>query len=62
MKSQVKTKRDAKAVAKEIADIRKEWLKDWEPRLKSDEAPLSPYRVINDLAQHGRRGEHHHHP
>ena len=49
VKSQVKTKRDAKAVAKEIADIRKEWLKDWEPRLKSDEAPLSPYRVINDL-------------
>ena len=45
----MKTKRDAKGVAKEIADIREAWLKEWKPRLTSNEAPLSPYRVINDL-------------
>jgi len=49
VKSQVKTKRDAKGVAKEIADIRAEWLKDWTPRLTSEEAPFSPYRVLHDL-------------
>jgi thiamine pyrophosphate-dependent acetolactate synthase large subunit-like protein len=49
VKSQVKTKRDAKGVAKEIADIRKAWLKEWMPRLTSNEAPLSPYRVLHDL-------------
>jgi len=49
VKSHVKNKRDAKAVAKEIADMHAEWLKEWEPRLTSNEAPLSPYRVINDL-------------
>jgi thiamine pyrophosphate-dependent acetolactate synthase large subunit-like protein len=49
VKSLVKTKRDAAAVTKEMADMRKAWHKEWEPRLTSDETPLSPYRVINDL-------------
>jgi acetolactate synthase-1/2/3 large subunit len=45
----VKTRRDSKKVAKEIADMHKAWLKEWEPRLNSKEAPLSPYRVLGDL-------------
>jgi len=48
-KKVVKTKRDSKKVAKEIADMHKAWLKEWEPRLNSKEAPLSPYRVLGDL-------------
>ena len=48
-KAQVKKKRDSKAVAKEIADMHAAWLKEWEPRLTSEEAPFSPYRVLGDL-------------
>jgi acetolactate synthase-1/2/3 large subunit len=29
--------------------MHKAWLKEWEPRLTSNEAPLSPYRVLGDL-------------
>jgi thiamine pyrophosphate-dependent acetolactate synthase large subunit-like protein len=39
----------ADAVAREITTIRDEWLRQWMPRLDSDETPLSPYRVIRDL-------------
>ncbi len=43
--------RDRKeAVAAEIEKIREPWLKQWLPKLTSDETPLSPYRVIWDLA------------
>jgi acetolactate synthase-1/2/3 large subunit len=42
-------KRDAAPVAKEIAALNAEWMKQWNPRLTSNEAPLSPYRVIWDL-------------
>src|SRR4029453_1435354 len=37
------------AVAKQIAQLRGEWLEQWMPRLTSSAAPLSPYRVIWDL-------------
>ena len=37
------------AVASEIAAVKAEWLDQWMPKLTSDEAPLSPYRVIWDL-------------
>lgn len=37
------------AVAGEIAALRAQWLAEWEPKLGSDETPLSPYRVIRDL-------------
>ncbi|MCY4538975.1 MAG: thiamine pyrophosphate-requiring protein [Chloroflexi bacterium] len=37
------------AVAAEIAAVKAEWLDQWMPKLTSDEAPLSPYRVIWDL-------------
>ena len=39
----------ARRVAREIASIKQEWLAQWAPKLNSDEAPLSPYRIIRDL-------------
>ena len=39
----------AAAVAEEISVIKSEWLEQWLPKLTSDDAPLSPYRVIWDL-------------
>ncbi|MBO0875606.1 MAG: thiamine pyrophosphate-requiring protein, partial [Pseudonocardia sp.] len=44
-----KVRRDAEAVAAEIARVREEWLDAWLPALTSDERPLSPYRVLWDL-------------
>ena len=49
LKSHVKTKRDSKAVAREIAEMRKAWLEEWLPKLTSKDTPLSPYRVLWDL-------------
>ena len=37
------------AVTGEIAAVKAEWLDQWKPKLTSDEAPISPYRVIWDL-------------
>ena len=37
------------AVVQEIQSIKAEWLSEWNPKLTSDEEPLSPYRVIWDL-------------
>jgi acetolactate synthase-1/2/3 large subunit len=37
------------SVADEIAAGRAAWLKEWMPKLTSNEAPLSPYRVLWDL-------------
>jgi acetolactate synthase-1/2/3 large subunit len=39
----------AAAIAAEINSIRDEWIAEWSPKLKSEDAPLSPYRVIWDL-------------
>ena len=44
-----KTKRDSKKIEAEIAKIRAEWMKKWLPKLTSNSAPLSPYRVLWDL-------------
>jgi acetolactate synthase-1/2/3 large subunit len=41
--------KDAKAVAKEIADTNEPWLAKWMPKLTSNDAPLNPYRVLWDL-------------
>jgi thiamine pyrophosphate-dependent acetolactate synthase large subunit-like protein len=49
LKSHLKAKRDGKAVAREIAEMREGWLKEWLPKLTSQETPLSPYRVLWDL-------------
>jgi acetolactate synthase-1/2/3 large subunit len=37
------------AVASEIAAVKASWLDSWQPKLSSDDVPLSPYRVIRDL-------------
>jgi thiamine pyrophosphate-dependent acetolactate synthase large subunit-like protein len=39
----------AATVAGEIASVRATWLERWQPKLRSEEVPLSPYRVIGDL-------------
>ncbi len=41
--------RDATAVAAEIKSVRDPWLAKWMPKLTSNDAPLSPYRVVWDL-------------
>jgi acetolactate synthase-1/2/3 large subunit len=45
----VTSDRDASAVAAEIAASHKEWLAKWMPKLRSEAAPLNPYRVLWDL-------------
>jgi acetolactate synthase-1/2/3 large subunit len=40
---------DAKTVAQEIEGIKADWLARWQPKLTSEDTPLSPYRVIWDL-------------
>jgi len=39
------------AVAREIKAVKDEWLKEWMPKLTSNEVPINPYRVIWDLMQ-----------
>ena len=39
-------KRRDGSVAEEIAGVKEEWLKQWTPKLTSDEVPITPYRVI----------------
>lgn len=41
--------RPIEAVGREIAEIEAEWMKDWLPLLESEDAPLSPYRVLWEL-------------
>ncbi|MBF15742.1 MAG: hypothetical protein CL740_01780 [Chloroflexi bacterium] len=36
-------------VREEIAKEKKEWLKEWQPVLDSDENPMNPYRIINEI-------------
>ena len=45
----IKKPRDFSGIAQEIAQVRKAWLEEWAPRVHSDEAPFSPYRVLRDL-------------
>jgi thiamine pyrophosphate-dependent acetolactate synthase large subunit-like protein len=35
--------------SKQIAAVKEQWLREWMPRLTSDEVPLNPYRVIWEL-------------
>jgi len=37
------------ALVDEIEKLKEEWLKEWMPKLTSDEKPISPYRVVWDL-------------
>jgi len=38
-------------VAREVKTVKEAFLKEWMPRLTSDQVPISPYRVIWDLMQ-----------
>jgi thiamine pyrophosphate-dependent acetolactate synthase large subunit-like protein len=42
---------DVDGVAGEIAEVKKSFLAEWRPKLTSDEVPISPYRVFNELAE-----------
>lgn len=44
-------KPDPQSVADEIQRIRAQWMKKWMVKLRSDEAPFRPYRVLWDLQQ-----------
>ena len=46
----VKEKRDAAPVAAEIDAVRQPWLAQWAEKRDSEASPLSPYRVLRDLA------------
>ncbi len=41
----------ARAVPRRIRELRDAWLAEWAPRHRSDEKPLSPYRVLDELAR-----------
>lgn len=41
---------DIHGVVDEISKVRDEFMKEWGPRLTSDEVPISPYRVFHELA------------
>lgn len=41
--------RDWSALAKEIASVKEEWLREWMTKLTSEEIPINPYRVVWEL-------------
>ena len=40
---------DVHGVRAEIAEIKKEFLEEWGPRLNSNEIPMSPYRIFKEM-------------
>jgi acetolactate synthase-1/2/3 large subunit len=40
---------DVNGVIDRISQLREEWMGQWEPHFRSDEVPISPYRVIREL-------------
>jgi len=42
-------RRNGDEVFREIKAVKEDWLKEWMPKLTSDEAPINPYRVLRDL-------------
>ena len=36
-------------IAREIKAVKDQWLKEWLPKLISDEVPINPYRVVWDM-------------
>jgi thiamine pyrophosphate-dependent acetolactate synthase large subunit-like protein len=38
-----------KAVPAQITELRKAWLEEWAPKLRSDATPINPYRVLSEL-------------
>jgi thiamine pyrophosphate-dependent acetolactate synthase large subunit-like protein len=50
LEPQVADPPDLEPVRQGIEAVRQPWLDQWRPKLTSDETPLSPYRVLWDLA------------
>ena len=46
-----KTRDGDRAMAQEVNTVKEEWLKEWMPKLTSNEVPINPYRVIWELMQ-----------
>ena len=44
-----KQRGNGQGVAQKVATVREEFNAEWEPRLTSDEVPISPYRVFREL-------------
>ncbi|HIG38936.1 MAG TPA: thiamine pyrophosphate-requiring protein [Gammaproteobacteria bacterium] len=44
-----KQRGNGQGVAQKVAAVREEFNAEWEPRLTSDEVPISPYRVFREL-------------
>jgi acetolactate synthase-1/2/3 large subunit len=42
-------KKKSSDVVKEIKAVKEEWLKEWLPKLTSNEIPINPYRVVWDM-------------
>ena len=42
-------RRNGDEVLREIKAVKEDWLKEWMPKLTSDEVPINPYRVLWDL-------------
>ncbi|WP_423751011.1 thiamine pyrophosphate-requiring protein [Salinirarus marinus] len=38
-------------VAAEIREVEAAWLDEWRPKLESDETPINPYRVVNEMTE-----------
>lgn len=51
IKDRIGTRTESRNRKQEVQSIKAQWLKEWEHKLKSDEVPINPYRVINDLNQ-----------
>jgi len=47
-KGRVKKRR---GLTEEIANVKQEWMKQWMPKLESNEVPINPYRMLWDLKQ-----------
>ena len=45
----VSAKRDWTKVTAEIESVTAEWMREWQPRLTSNDNPMTPYRVLWDL-------------
>src|SRR3984957_4603229 len=49
LKQSIKSNPETGEVVREITAVREEWMAQWKPLLNSNEAPISPYRVIWEL-------------
>ena len=44
-------RKGSSSVAEEVRGIKKVWLEEWMPKLRSDEVPINPFRVVWELMQ-----------